>query len=454
MEPVEIRKFGFIWWENALNLMTQFRTTWVLALLRVGMAVLLCTPFCQSALSDDDLPSGFQQLHGKYITVITDLPLDDHVRELPLLFDKAVPQWCNLFGVPLKDVADWHVEAYVMKFRERFRSAGFIPVNLPDFPFGFQFGNKVWVMEQPSEYYRRHLLLHEGTHWFMNRKYGSHGPPWLMEGMAEWLGTHRWDGTNLTLGIIPATRDEVPYWGRALLIQQQLAEGVAPSLESILRYSNTAHQEVDAYAWSWAAVLFLRHHPTTQKAFEQLLKQPMKPDSTGTRWLFGRLKAEWAQMRCEWNAMVSELEYGYDPTRGFLELRKDAKPLDGQSVTFDLYSNRTWQSSGVTLAAGDKIVIDAAGEYVIGEQPKPWRCTPDGVTLEYYRGQPLGKLMLTVVQPVLNEPQNTDPLDVVPVGSHLEYTAKMGGELQFRINESNAGLGDNSGATSVTIRKR
>ncbi len=31
----------------------------------------------------------------------------------------------------------------------------------------------------------------------MSRKFGGLGPPWLAEGMAEWLGTHRWDGQHL-----------------------------------------------------------------------------------------------------------------------------------------------------------------------------------------------------------------------------------------------------------------
>ncbi len=418
----------------------------------LGLLLLLGMISNQVPALADELPPGFQRLSGKYVDIITDIPLDNELRELPRVFDAAVPQWCKLFGLQLKEVADWHVDAHVMKFRERFRAAGFIPESLPDFPFGFQFGNKVWVMEQPSSYYRRHLLLHEGTHWFMNRKYGNHGPPWLMEGMAEWMGTHRWDGENLTMGIIPATREEVPYWGRTLLIQQQLADGVAPSLEDILRYSSTAHREVNAYAWSWAAVLFLRNHPTTSKIFEQLLKQPMKSDSTVTRWLFGRLKPQWPQLRCEWNAMITELEYGFDPERGFLEFPPKPQPLDAQGTTLQLSVDRTWQSSGVQVRTGERLVIEASGDYVVGKLPKPWRCTPAGVTLEYYRGQPLGKLMLTIARANPQEPEFTQPLEVIAVGQRLELTAKQDGELHFRVNESNAGLADNSGTTAISIR--
>ena len=97
--------------------------------------------------------------------------------------------------------------------------------------------------------------------------------------------------------------------------------------------------------------------------------------------------------------------------------------------------------------------IESNGEYSVGNVPKPWRCTPNGVTLEYYRGEPLGKLLMTVVGS-LDKEQFSQPIEVVAVGGQLEFTAQQAGELQFRINESSAGLSDNSGTLTVTIRKQ
>ena len=127
----------------------------------VGLSLLffMCLSTCVAA---EDLPEGFQRIKGKYADVITDFPLDAEIRSLPTVFDAAVPRWCEEFDMDLKDVADWHVEAFVMLRRDEFKKAGFIPSKLPEFPYGFQFGNQVWVVEQPSPYYRRHLLLHEG----------------------------------------------------------------------------------------------------------------------------------------------------------------------------------------------------------------------------------------------------------------------------------------------------
>ncbi len=140
--------------------------------------------------------AGIRKLTGKHLTLYTDLPADTGpaVDELPRVFDAAVPLWCEYFGVDPAKPAEWKIVGSLMKDKERFLGAGLYSENLPPFPHGFSQGSQVWLYDQPSDYYRRHLLLHEGTHAFMNRWLGGAGPPWYMEGMAELLGTHQWSG--------------------------------------------------------------------------------------------------------------------------------------------------------------------------------------------------------------------------------------------------------------------
>ncbi len=401
-----------------------------------------------------ELPEGFHRISGTHVDLITDLEIDDSIRSLTEVFDAAVPQWSKFFRVAPKEVKEWRVEAYLMGAKERFKNAGLIPSEVPDFPYGFQYGNRVWLVEQPSDYYRRHLLLHEGTHWFMNRKYTDHGPPWLMEGMAEWLGTHRWDGKKLELGVIPKTRDEVPYWGRIALIQEQLASGIAPSLETILRYDNRAHQSVDAYAWSWAATLFLLNNPATRDDMDGLFKlKTMRSDGYLTQWLLKRIQPQLPAVRQQWAAVVSELEYGYDPSHGMLTMADSPAPVSEKAVQVKIDVARTWQSSGVRVEPGEVISIDADGNYAVGDKPKPWLCNPEGVTIDYYRGEPLGKVIMTIAAGQPEESDSTQPIDVIAVGRHAEVKVPKAGELHFRVNESNRGLGDNSGSVQVSIKK-
>lgn len=401
---------------------------------------------------DETLPDGFRVVTGKHIELITDMPLDDSIRELTRVFDAAVPLWCEVFEVEPAAVESWRVKAYLMLDRPRFVAHKLLPAQLPNFPYGFQVGDRLWVSEQPSAYYRRHLLLHEGTHWFMHRKYGSSGPPWLMEGLAELLGTHHWDGQRLTMGIIPQTKHEVPYWGRVSLIRQQLADGVAPSLESVLRYGPTAHQQVEAYAWSWAAVLFLKNHPDTAEVFQRLLKQPMAEDQSLNRWLFRRLSTQWPRVRYHWNAFLSDLDYGFEPRHGLLAISQQPVRLTAQH-RFDLAADRSWQASGVYLRQGERFRVAATGEFVLRDTPRPWPSQPEGVTLEYHQGSPLGKLLMTLAAPITEEPDSALPITVEAVGLGGEYKAVQTGELHFRVNEAQGQLGDNTGTIEVTIER-
>lgn len=404
-----------------------------------------------STRSAVDIPSGFSKISGEHIDVITDLPLDDSIRELPAVFDAAMLGWCQVFELPPASVQSWRAEAFLMRDRQRFIDAGLLPKKISHFTNGFQLGDKLWVMEQPSSYYRRHLLLHEGTHWIMSRKNGGLGPPWLAEGMAEWLGTHRWDGQHLQMGIVPASSDEVPYWGRTILIEQQLSQGTAPSLETVLRYSNSAHQQQEAYVWSWAAVMFLKNHPETAAVFDRLLQQPWQGSDDANRWLFAQLRSAWPRIRQQWQVTLGDLDYGFDPQRGLLSLsRKPVQLRTPRTVVVD--STQGWQATGIAVNAGAKVTIAARGEFSVGSEPKPWTSTAAGVHLEYYHGNPLGQLLMATAATLTHEPDFAQPLSIVQVGEGGEFTLQNPGELLFRINESIGGLADNSGSLKVTIQ--
>jgi hypothetical protein len=87
----------------------------------------------------------------------------------------------------------------------------------------------------------------------------------------------------------------------------------------------------------------------------------------------------------------------------------------------------------------------------VGSQPESWKCTPAGVHLEYYRGLPLGRLLMSTASGLAHEPDFAQPLNILQVGDGGEFTVAQGGELLFRINESIGGLSDNAGTLTVTI---
>ena len=114
-------------------------------------------------------------------------------------------------------------------------------------------------------------------------------------------------------------------------------------------------------------------------------------------------------------------------------------------------ADRGWQSSGLRVEAGTVYRLTATGRYQIGDKPKTWWCEPNGVTIEYHRGRPLGELQCAVRND--DEPlTGLSPL-VVPQAVSLgrEISFDHAGTLYFRINESPAHLGDNQGSLTVQV---
>ncbi len=207
------------------------------------------------------------QRHGKYIHLTTDLESIAECDALVASFDAAVPQWLEFWDLSEQDIASWNVDACVIRDRERFERQGLIPDNLPNFPFGYTWDDKVWVLAQKSEYYTRHLLLHEGAHALAFHKYQGAGPMWFMEGTAEMLATHLGVGADIEINQIPPDRESVPYWGRFKLMDQLREQDRVPSLGQVMKYQPNLLGNVDAYGWSWAATMMMHAYPEYRPAF-------------------------------------------------------------------------------------------------------------------------------------------------------------------------------------------
>ena len=425
-------------------------------------AVILAACCVADARGDEfDLPrvddgriraAGIRRLEGKHITLYTDLPAAKEVDELPRVFDAAVPLWCAYFGIDPAKAAQWKLVGSVMKEKEPFVAAGLYPASLPDFPHGYSMGSQIWLYEQPSDYYRRHLLLHEGTHAFMARWLGGGGPPWYMEGMAELLGTHQWSGGKLTLGVMPKTREEVPYWGRVKIVKDDMAAGKGKSLQEIMQYDARAHLQVEAYGWCWAAAAFLDQHPLTQVAFRELKADTRTRSLAFSRRFYDKVKENWPAIVEDWQLFTAECDYGYDVRRA-ATIRKAAVELPSGGATVSIAADRGWQSTGLKLAAGNKYRLAASGRYVVAKEPKPWPCEAGGVTIRYHAGRPLG-MLLAAVGDTGGEAGAVTPLaSPQGIGVKGELEAKAAGTLYLKINEAVGGLADNSGTLTVTIRE-
>lgn len=396
--------------------------------------------------------AGIRKIEGKHLTLYTDLPRDPEIESLPQAFDLAVPQWCAYFEIDPAKLADWRLSGFLMKDKEKFVGAGLLPDFLPDFHNGFAHGMEIWAYEQPSAYYRRHLLLHEGTHAFMQHWLGNIGPAWYAEGMAELMATHRWQAGKLELNYMPADKSETPQWGRIKIIRDGFAAGQAKSLPALMNYGPQAHLEVEPYGWCWGAAAMFDRQPAFRPAFRELRKHVADAPGVFNQNFARSLGDEWDHALEEWQLFVSEADYGYDFARAAV-VRKPASPLTAASEVA-VSADRGWQSSGLRVEVGAACRLTATGRYQIGDKPKIWWCEPNGVTIEYHRGRPLGELLCAVRND--DEPlAGLSPLVVPqPIGVGRDVTFDHAGTLYFRINESPAHLGDNQGSLTVQVSRK
>ena len=390
--------------------------------------------------------AGIRKLSGKRLVLYTDVRMAAEVESLPEVFEQAVPQWCEYFKLDASRSAGWLVRGFLMADQEKFRKTGLLPPKLPEFVHGFTAGREVWCNDQGSDYFRRHLLLHEGTHSFMYTILGDVGPPWYAEGMADLFGTHRWADGRLTLNVFPKRTEDVPGWGRVRMLQTEYAARRAKTLEAIFRYPLNTRMSNETYAWSWAAAAFLDHHPRYRERFRQL---PRWVAAESFPEQFSRLIGDEARELAEaWQVFVCDLEYGYDFTRTVLDF-SPGRPIAGTSrVT--VASDRGWQNSGLRLEAGATYRLRAAGRFQVAKEPKPWWCEPNGVSIRYYHGRPLG-ILLAAVRPDLPVKGRSPLVAPEPIGLSGTLAPEHTGTLFLRINDSAAELDDNAGTLLVQI---
>lgn len=402
--------------------------------------------------------NGIRTITSKYLILCTDVPSSPEVDELPAAFDLAVPQWCDYFGVDKEKAAHWQARAYLIGDNRRFASLHLLPPGREDFVNGISMGAELWLHDQPTPYYRRHLLLHEGTHVFMESFLGGCGPGWYMEGIAELFGTHRLDEQKheLTMRIMPKDRTEVPMLGRIKLIRDSVAQHHILSLPEVMRLDNRVQMNNESYAWCWAAAKFLDSHPRYRGRFRALSKYV--EEANFNEKVRRDFDADWNDLQAEWQAFVVTLDHGFDFERMAIDFQK-GQPLVGPSHPIDISAERGWQSSGVWLEAGQSYKVTATGRYQIAAEEvdgkkQTWPCEPGGVSIVYNDGHPLGMLLGAIhtgAELLSNDAMSF--ADPAPIGLQAIIKPTKSGTLYLRVNDSAAKLDDNRGSLTVTVER-
>jgi hypothetical protein len=400
---------------------------------------------------------GLYELQSPRLTLVTDIPIDDELKSWPGLVEQSLRQWQIYFDVSEERMAGLKVHATLIGDRPGLTKLGLLD-GVPGFDEGYQYAKRIYLREQPTIYFRRHLFLHELTHWIVWELYGGGGSPWFMEGMAEMQATHLMSGGKLMLCMIPSSKEQVSGWGRLRMVHETLERGEAPSLTQIFAYGDEREDHIIRYSWSWAACVFFTNHPKYGPVLRDLYRQKLDYSQSLSRRFKELLVSDWENVQIDWNAFVSDLDFGYDIARSTVNRSSmpAAKALRlGESIRLDLASDRGWQSTGILLDGGTSVRVRCSGSFQVMRpdqgEPTTWNVEPNGVTFQYYRGNPLGSVLASVVGS--NEPEQTKRWETQRIGleTTITSTSVKKGELFLKINEPSKGLSDNVGTISVEI---
>jgi hypothetical protein len=396
---------------------------------------------------------GIRRYASRHMVLYTDID-PDLARPLPGLMDHAYAAWEEYFGPLPPDSAgtDFQMIGHIMSDRGLFREAGILTDEIRIHLEGVYRNQVFWMHDQPDDYVRRHLMLHEGTHCYMiafpnttNRHI------WYMEGMADLFRTHTTDASGTSrFRVFPTDRQNFPGMGRTRVIEEEVQQKGPRRVEDVENLTQRDFLNYDAYSWSWALCAFLDGHPKYRDRFckigQMVVGQYDAP--LDLRQIF---KSDWTELSEEWLVFAGNVRYGYDIERTVLDL-SPGKPLPASGAESDIAANRGWQTSGILVEQGKTYRITATGKCVLATVPKPWDSEARGISIRYHAGQPIGKLVATIRSPSLSEKTPyTTMLRVIPIGQDVQFTPEVPGTLYFRVNDFWNELGDNSGIYRVKL---
>ena len=219
-------------------------------------------------------------------------------------------------------------------------------------------------------------------------------------------------------------------------------------LASVMNLDNRAHLENESYAWAWAAAALLDGHPRYRERFRTLYRRVNDRDFNAKfRELY---HDDWADLLEDWQLWIGTLEHGHDIARTAVDYQPGAPMAEG-SQSISIEADRGWQNTGISLVEGKTYRVKAAGRYVVASEPKDWESEPNGVTIRYYKGKPLG-VLLGAIHPDGEARSAVSPLlSPMQLGSEAVLHPRASGTLYLKINDSPGELADNSGKLSVEI---
>ena len=377
---------------------------------------------------------------------------------LPAVIDQAYPALENYFGPlpPDREGTKFQVTGYIMQNRELFKKAGVILEDLPKIVNGRHQGAQFWMDAQSESYYLRHLMLHEYTHCYSMIMDNIGAPVWYLEGIAESMATHSIDqNRKIHFNVMPHNKNDFAGLGRISLVEEAVRTAPPKTMLEVMQLgSNDFVNKNEAYAWSWALCQFFDKHPRYAKPFRQLSRHMQGTEFSQN--IQKMVKDDFSDINDDWLWFAKNLQPDYDSERAAITFRP-GQPLKPPNLSANavIASDQGWQSSLIHVEQGKTYNVVAEGTFILAEKPKPWESTADGISFRYFRGQPLGRLVM-MIRPD-SDTRVSNPRSILqeyPLGAKATWMAPVSGTIYFRLNDAWDELANNKGSVVVRVTQK
>jgi hypothetical protein len=297
---------------------------------------------------------------------------------------------------------------------------------------------------------------HEVIHAYCIHTFGSSGPEWYKEGMAEMVVNR----STRDAGILcSAQQIETLRAGDAMSLATILTTGstgqrIFTSLSLMMDDPATQGQHVSADAWtnvdadnvaaardeylhSWAFCYMMLHNPNYSKRFHSLGNAFVADQRVGFDDFFASARDK---IEFEHQLFLKHVSIGYrvdlcawDWSRRFTTLEV------GRTHKTCVVAGKGFQPSGVTVTKGQRYAYEAEGRWSLSAEGRQIDADGDG--------EGAGRLFGVV----LNDRTLSEPF---PLGTNGTLVSPTSGKLYLRCSDAWNELADNTGQLNITISSK
>lgn len=266
---------------------------------------------------------------------------------------------------------------------------------------------------------------HEAVHAYCGQTFGTAGPVWYSEGMAE-MGQY-WRKDDKSVQVHDVVLDYL--------------RGSPPkSLNEIVNGEEFTGDSWQNYAWRWALCHLLANNTNYAAKFQPLGLALLKKQPTSFEAVYGDMADE---IVFEYCFFLKHLEQGFRADLCSWDWqRKFRLPIGGTALTSKIKADRGWQPSGTMVVSGTTYQYSASGK---------WQTAKDAKTTSADGGEGgAGRLVAAIMTD--DDHKNYRLGEPFELGAKGTFTASTDGKLYLRCQDNWGQLADNKGTITVKVK--